>query len=262
MWEPTLSTRRKWLVLDRQSQMNIGIFAIIAVVVIWFLMKKQHLVLKSVPVGLANAGICWCLQNGPLSFLITSWCSAGVGGQQKVCIYSSVYVQNQLNECWLTEGCCPSFMMNSPIGIPFAAFCFWSTSNWGVGMKPAAILKKCSNSDSIYYLLSVCAHYIIEKMISMRSAKRRSKLMSIVTILSILVSYDCVCSQPPIHKYRRSITQNTLGLLVWKESWLWGAFSVLSLTLTFEPELGSLTPWLSLIVAEQDWSTLSPGSHA
>ena len=50
--------------------------------------------------------------------------------------------------------------MNSPIGIPFAAFLFGALQIGGVGMKPAAILKSRSNCDSIHYLLRMCSlHY-------------------------------------------------------------------------------------------------------
>ena len=66
-------------------------------------------------------------------------------------------------------------------------------------MKPAAIPEEVVQIVTASIIFFVCAHYIIEKMISVRSAKkRRSKLMSIVTILSILVSSMIVYAAPLI----------------------------------------------------------------
>ena len=94
--------------LTDKSQMNIGIFfAIIAVVVIWFLMKKTT-----------------------LGFEIRA------------------------------------------VGLPFAAFLFGALQIGGVGMKPAAIPEEVVQIVTASIIFFVCAHYIIEKMISMRSAKK------------------------------------------------------------------------------------------
>ncbi len=57
MWELTLSTRQSGCVLTDKSQMNIGIFfAIIAVVVIWFLMKTTLGFVRAVGLNANAAG--------------------------------------------------------------------------------------------------------------------------------------------------------------------------------------------------------------
>ena len=75
--------------------------------------------------------------------------------------------------------------------------------------------------------------------------------MSIVTILSILVSSMIVYAAPLIFtsiggaysEHAGVVNVGLEGIMVM------GAFSGIVFNLTFEPELGSLTPWLSLIVA-------------
>lgn len=75
--------------------------------------------------------------------------------------------------------------------------------------------------------------------------------MSIVTILSILVSSMIVYAAPLIFtsiggaysEHAGVVNVGLEGIMVM------GAFSGIIFNLTFEPELGSLTPWLSLIVA-------------
>ncbi len=56
----------------------------------------------------------------------------------------------------------------------------------------------------------------------MRSAKKEGKLMSIVTILSILVSSMIVYAAPLIFTVSEGISRTRWDLvtLVWKESWL------------------------------------------
>ena len=75
--------------------------------------------------------------------------------------------------------------------------------------------------------------------------------MSIVTILSILVSSMIVYAAPLIFtsiggaysEHAGVVNVGLEGIMVM------GAFSGIIFNLTFEPALGSLTPWLSLIVA-------------
>ena len=75
--------------------------------------------------------------------------------------------------------------------------------------------------------------------------------MSIVTILSILVSSMIVYAAPLIFtsiggaysEHAGVVNVGLEGIMVM------GAFSGIIFNLTFEPTLGNLTPWLSLIVA-------------
>ena len=135
--------------LTDKSQMNIGIFfAIIALVVIWFLMKKTTLGFEIRAVGLnANAA-------------------------EYLGIYSNVYVQTSSMSVGFNGMAVALLAMNSPIGIPFAAFLFGALQIGGVGMKPAAIPEEVVQIVTASIIFFVCAHYIIEKMISMRSAKK------------------------------------------------------------------------------------------
>ncbi len=81
----------------------------------------------------------------------------------------------------------------------------------------------------------VCAHYIIERLISMRSAKKGGQTNDIVTILSILVSSMIVYAAAI---FTSIVTQNTLGLLtlVWGIM-VMGAFSGIVFNLTFKGKL-------------------------
>ena len=51
-------------------------------------------------------------------------------------------------------------------------FLFGALQIGGVGMKPAAIPEEVVQIVTASIIFFVCAHYIIEKMISMRSAKK------------------------------------------------------------------------------------------
>ena len=163
--------------LTDKSQMNIGIFfAIIAVVVIWFLMKKTTLGFEIRAVGLnANAAeyAGMSAKRTIILSMIISGALAGIGGvAEGLGIYSNVYVQTSSMSVGFNGMAVALLAMNSPIGIPFAAFLFGALQIGGVGMKPAAIPEEVVQIVTASIIFFVCAHYIIEKMISMRSAKK------------------------------------------------------------------------------------------
>ena len=88
-----------------KSQMNIGIFfAIIAVVVIWFLMKKTTLGFEIRAVGLnANAAeyAGMSAKRTIILSMIISGALAGIGGVVRSGYLLKCLCSNQLNECWI-----------------------------------------------------------------------------------------------------------------------------------------------------------------
>ena len=168
----------QWLrELTNKSQMNIGIFfALIAVVVIWFVMKKTTLGFEIRAVG-SNpnaADYAGMSANRPIILsMIISGALAGIGGVvEGLGTYSNVYVQGSSMSVGFNGMAVALLAMNSPIGIPFAASLFGVLQVGGVGMKPAAIPEEIVQIVTASIIFFVCAHYIIEKMISMRSAKK------------------------------------------------------------------------------------------
>ena len=75
--------------------------------------------------------------------------------------------------------------------------------------------------------------------------------MSITTMLTLMVSSMLIYSAPLIFTSIGGVFSERGGVVnVGLEGiMVMGAFSGIIFNLTFEPELGSLTPWLSLIVA-------------
>lgn len=163
--------------LTDKSQMNIGIFfAIIAVVVIWFLMKKTTLGFEIRAVGLNSNAAEYAGMSAKRTIILSmiiSGALAGIGGvAEGLGIYSNVYVQTSSMSVGFNGMAVALLAMNSPIGIPFAAFLFGALQIGGVGMKPAAIPEEVVQIVTASIIFFVCAHYIIEKMISMSSAKK------------------------------------------------------------------------------------------
>ena len=160
-----------------KSRMNIGIFiALIAVAVVWFIIKKTTLGFEIRAVGLnANAAeyAGMSAKRTIILSMIISGALAGIGGvAEGLGIYSNVYVQTSSMSVGFNGMAVALLAMNSPIGIPFAAFLFGALQIGGVGMKPAAIPEEVVQIVTASIIFFVCAHYIIEKMISMRSAKK------------------------------------------------------------------------------------------
>ena len=168
----------QWLrELTNKSQMNIGIFfALIAVVVIWFVMKKTTLGFEIRAVGLNPNAADYAGMSAKRTIILSmiiSGALAGIGGVvEGLGTYSNVYVQGSSMSVGFNGMAVALLAMNSPIGIPFAAFLFGVLEVGGVGMKPAAIPEEIVQIVTASIIFFVCAHYIIEKMISMRSAKK------------------------------------------------------------------------------------------
>ncbi len=109
--------------------MNIRIFfAIIAVVVIWFLMKKTTLGLKSVPLVSIRMrqNTLRCHKTDHYPFCDHFWCSCWYGGSSRegLGIYSNVYVQTSSMSVSLTEWPLPFLRWIHQLEFPFAAFLF------------------------------------------------------------------------------------------------------------------------------------------
>ena len=168
----------QWLrELTNKSQMNIGIFfALIAVVVIWFVMKKTTLGFEIRAVGLNPNAADYAGMSAKRTIILSmiiSGALAGIGGVvEGLGTYSNVYVQGSSMSVGFNGMAVALLAMNSPIGIPFAAFLFGVLQVGGVGMKPAAIPEEIVQIVTASIIFFVCAHYIIEKMISIRSAKK------------------------------------------------------------------------------------------
>ena len=67
-------------------------------------------------------------------------------------------------------------------------------------MKPAAIPEEVVQIVTASIIFFVCAHYIIEKMISMRSAKKEEQTNEYCNDFKYsCFLYDCVCGAADLH---------------------------------------------------------------
>jgi len=151
-----------WLAeLTGNSRMNIGIFfAIIAVAVIWFLLKKTTLGFEIRAVGLnpnasEYAGIS--AKRTIILSMIISGALAGLGGAvEGLGTFQNVYVQGSSLAIGFNGMAVSLLAANSPIGILFAAFLFGVLQVGAPGMNAAV---RAVTRAGIYYGFSIKGIY-------------------------------------------------------------------------------------------------------
>ena len=164
----------EWLrALTNNSRMNIGIFfAVIAVVLIWFMLKKTTLGFEIRSVGLnpnASEYAGMSAKRTIILSMIISGALAGVGGVvEGLGTFQNVYVQGSSLAVGFNGMAVSLLANNSPIGILFAAFLFAVLQVGAPGMNTATIPAELVNivTSSIIFFVSI--HYIIEHFIKPR----------------------------------------------------------------------------------------------
>ena len=170
-----------WLAeLTGNSRMNIGIFfAIIAVAVIWFLLKKTTLGFEIRAVGLnpnasEYAGIS--AKRTIILSMIISGALAGLGGAvEGLGTFQNVYVQGSSLAIGFNGMAVSLLAANSPIGILFAAFLFGVLQVGAPGMNAAQVPSELVSIVTASIIFFVSVHYIIERFVKPRKQLKGGK---------------------------------------------------------------------------------------
>ena len=171
----------EWLrALTNNSRMNIGIFfAIVAVILVWFLLKKTTLGFEIRSVGINShaseyAGIS--AKRTIILSMIISGALAGVGGVvEGLGTFQNVYVQGSSLSVGFNGMAVSLLASNSPIGIPFAAFLFAVLQVGAPGMNAATIPSELVSIVTASIIFFVSVHYIIERFIKPRKQEKGGK---------------------------------------------------------------------------------------
>ncbi|MEW4353741.1 ABC transporter permease [Streptococcus pneumoniae] len=159
----------EWLrALTNNSRMNIGIFfAIIAVIAIWFMLKKTTLGFEIRSVGLnpnASEYAGMSSKRTIILSMIISGALAGLGGVvEGLGTFQNVYVQGSSLSVGFNGMAVSLLATNSPVGIPFAAFLFGVLQVGAPGMNTATIPSELVNIVTASIIFFVSVHYIIER---------------------------------------------------------------------------------------------------
>ena len=166
--------------LTGNSRMNIGIFfAIIAVAVIWFLLKKTTLGFEIRAVGLnphasEYAGIS--AKRTIILSMIISGALAGLGGAvEGLGTFQNVYVQGSSLAIGFNGMAVSLLAGNSPIGILFAAFLFGVLQVGAPGMNAAQVPSELVSIVTASIIFFVSVHYIIEHFVKPKKQVKGGK---------------------------------------------------------------------------------------
>mgnify|MGYP000002617123 FL=1 len=160
--------------------MNIGIFfAIIAVGVIWFLLKKTTLGFEIRAVGLnphasEYAGIS--AKRTIILSMIISGALAGLGGAvEGLGTFQNVYVQGSSLAIGFNGMAVSLLAGNSPIGILFAAFLFGVLQVGAPGMNAAQVPSELVSIVTASIIFFVSVHYLIERFVKPKKQVKGGK---------------------------------------------------------------------------------------
>ena len=198
-----------WLAeLTGNSRMNIGIFfAIIAVAVIWFMLKKTTLGFEIRAVGLnphasEYAGIS--AKRTIILSMIISGALAGLGGAvEGLGTFQNVYVQGASLAVGFNGMAVSLLAANSPIGILFAAFLFGVLQVGAPGMNAAQVPSELVSIVTASIIFFVSVHYLIERFVKPKNKlKEVSKDVYYNLAHPLGVFYADLLSAPHLYKYR------------------------------------------------------------
>ena len=171
----------EWLrALTNNSRMNIGIFfAIVAVILVWFLLKKTTLGFEIRSVGINSHASEYAGMSAKRTIILSmiiSGALAGVGGVvEGLGTFQNVYVQGSSLSVGFNGMAVSLLASNSPIGIPFAAFLFAVLQVGAPGMNAATIPSELVSIVTASIIFFVSVHYIIERFIKPRKQKKGGK---------------------------------------------------------------------------------------
>ena len=156
-----------------KSRMNIGIFiALIAVAVVWFIIKKTTLGFEIRSVGLnPNASDYAGMSAKRIIILsmVISGALCGIGGAvEGIGTFQNIYVQPGSLAIGFNGMAVALLASNSPIGIVFAAFLLGTLQTGAPGMTTATIPPELVNIVTASIIFFVSAHDIIEKFIRIK----------------------------------------------------------------------------------------------
>ncbi len=173
------SYQTQWLsALTDNSRMNLGIFfALIAVALVWFLMKKTTTGFEIRAVGLnANAAEYAGMSSKRVIVLsmVLSGALAGLGGTvEGLGTFQNVFIQgSSLSIGW--DGMAVALLAtNNPLGIPFAALLFAVLSIGKTGM--VGVPSEVIDVVSAFIIFFVGANYMIRYLVRPRTKKATTK---------------------------------------------------------------------------------------
>lgn len=171
----------EWLrALTNNSRMNIGIFfAIVAVILVWFLLKKTTLGFEIRSVGINSHASEYAGMSAKRTIILSmiiSGALAGVGGVvEGLGTFQNVYVQGSSLSVGFNGMAVSLLASNSPLGIPFAAFLFAVLQVGAPGMNAATIPSELVSIVTASIIFFVSVHYIIERFIKPRKQEKGGK---------------------------------------------------------------------------------------
>ena len=171
----------EWLrALTNNSRMNIGIFfAIVAVILVWFLLKKTTLGFEIRSVGINSHASEYAGMSAKRTIILSmiiSGALAGVGGVvEGLGTFQNVYVQGSSLSVGFNGMAVSLLASNSPIGIPFAAFLFAVLQVGAPGMNAATIPSELVSIVTASIIFFVRVHFIIERFIKPRKQEKGGK---------------------------------------------------------------------------------------
>lgn len=171
----------EWLrALTNNSRMNIGIFfAIVAIILVWFLLKKTTLGFEIRSVGINSHASEYAGMSAKRTIILSmiiSGALAGVGGVvEGLGTFQNVYVQGSSLSVGFNGMAVSLLASNSPIGIPFAAFLFAVLQVGAPGMNAATIPSELVSIVTASIIFFVSVHYIIERFIKPRKQEKGGK---------------------------------------------------------------------------------------
>lgn len=165
----------EWLSnLTNHSRINIGIFiALIAVVIVWFMMKKTTLGYEITSVGInphASEYAGMSSKRLIITSMVISGALAGLGGTvEGLGTFENVYTQtSSLSIGW--DGMAVSLLaINNAIGIPFAAFLYAVLSVGKTGM--IGVPSEIVDVISAFIIFFVGSDYIIRRFLNSKKVE-------------------------------------------------------------------------------------------
>lgn len=178
---PNASYRMEWLTeLTGRSRVNLGIFiALIAVALIWFILKKTTLGFEIRSVGLNPSASEYAGMSAKRTIILSmviSGALCGIGGAvEGIGTFQNIYVQAGSLAVGFNGMAVALLASNSPIGIIFAAFLLGILQTGAPGMTTASIPPELVNIVTASIIFFVSAHYIIDKHIKPRAKVKGGK---------------------------------------------------------------------------------------
>ncbi len=175
------SYRMDWLSeLTNNSRLNIGIFlAIIAVIVIWFLLTKTILGFEIRAVGLNPTASDYAGMSAKKTIILSmiiSGALAGIGGAiLGLGTFQNVYVQGGNLDIGFSGMSVSLLASNSPLGIPFAALLFSILSTGAPGMAAIGVPQELISIVTASIIFFIGVKFIFERFIQSKKQVKGAK---------------------------------------------------------------------------------------